>query len=95
MMQEMECLFAMEAPVNLSDQVRKLFYRNYVVPARSHGQSRVQVAVSDLNRQLKWSHRFPLICGALTAHSFHEELGVELIDATEPARAVAPWSLLR
>lgn len=70
--------------MNLSDHVRSHFYRNYVNPARERSQSRVEVAVSDINRHFNWSNRFPLICGALAAHTFHDELGVELISASDP-----------
>lgn len=70
--------------MTLSEQVRDFFSRNYVFPARSTGQRRVQVAVRDINSALSWTDRYPLICGALTASSFHEELGVELVSATEP-----------
>ena len=70
--------------MTLSDQVRDLFSRSYVSAARANGHSRVQVAVRDLNRELSWADRYPLICGALTAPMFHEELGVELVSVTDP-----------
>ena len=70
--------------MSLSDAVRRIFQQDYLSPARKHGQSRVQVAVSDINHKLGWTDRYPLICSALTATSFHEELGVVLVAATEP-----------
>jgi 5-methylcytosine-specific restriction protein B len=70
--------------MTLSDQVRDFFQRHYVGPARMRRQSRTAVAVSDVSRHFGWSNRFPLICSALTAKSFHDELGVELITVTDP-----------
>ena len=70
--------------MNLSDQVRDLFYRNYITPARLQRRNRVDVAVRDLNRLLSWSQRYPLICSALAARSYHNLLGVELVAATDP-----------
>jgi hypothetical protein len=70
--------------MTLSEQVRDLFARDYVGPARSRGQSRVQVAACDVANQLGWENRYPLICGALKAESFHEELGVQLVLVSDP-----------
>ena len=70
--------------MNLSDQVRDLFHRQYISPARGERNRRIEVRVSDLNRQLGWTNRFPLICSALGARSFHGALGVNLIAVTDP-----------
>jgi len=70
--------------MSLSEQVRDLFDCNYVSPARSYGQRRVQVAVNDISREFGWTNRFPLICSALAAESFHDGLGVQLLDVTTP-----------
>ena len=70
--------------MSLSDQVRDFFYHRYLLPARRHGQSRTAVAVSDINKHFRWSNRFPLICSALAARTFHGELGVELLSVSDP-----------
>lgn len=71
--------------MSLSDQVREFFSNQYVVPSRDRGQSRIIVAARDISRHFGWSNRFPLICGALVAHTFHEGLGVKLLTVSEPA----------
>ena len=70
--------------MNLSDQVRLTFVSSYVKPAREAGHRVVSVAVSDINRALGWSRRFPVICSALIARGFHSEMGVKLINVSGP-----------
>lgn len=70
--------------MSLSDQVRSLFLRTIVDPARHAGQRVVYVAVSDLSQQLRWKNRYPLICSALIAEKFHREEGLELESTTSP-----------
>lgn len=71
--------------MSLSDQVRDFFDRHYVVPARRRGESQTKVAVSDISRTFRWRNRFQLICCALVAPTFHEQLGVELLSVSHPA----------
>jgi hypothetical protein len=70
--------------MTLSNQVREHFFKQYVAPARSLGASRVVVKVMDVSRALRWQSRFPLICSALTAETFHPVLGVTLRRASRP-----------
>ena len=70
--------------MNLSNQVRDFFYDGYVVPARARGQARTTVAVTDISKHFDWRNRFPLICSALAARTFHRELGVEMLSVSDP-----------
>lgn len=70
--------------MSLSNRVREHFVAHYVQTAERTGQQYFQVAVSDISRALNWNNRFPLICSALTARTFHSGIGVTLLQTTEP-----------
>ena len=70
--------------MTLSGQVRELVVAKYVEPAGRAAKPMIRVSVNDVSRDLEWRQRFPLICSALTARSFHRDMGIELVGTTTP-----------
>jgi hypothetical protein len=65
--------------MNLSEMVLQFVRANYVHPARTHGQTTVEVKAGDIHNGLRWSRRVPLVCSALSSQKFQRAAGVRLI----------------
>jgi hypothetical protein len=74
----------MEVHMTLSEKVRDHVVHSYAEPARRVGRTCIRVSASDIAKTFRWTNRFPLICNALLAQSFHEKMGVRLVSTTDP-----------
>jgi 5-methylcytosine-specific restriction enzyme B len=70
--------------MNLSDTVRSHVLKNYITPARQHGQPIVSVRAGDVHKALGFPERSALVCGALGSLKFQEECNVALKERKGP-----------
>ena len=70
----------------LTEVVRQEVIDHWFTPARSRGEREVTVTAREVNRQLRWSQRYPSICSALSDRSgeLSQRANVELIRSTCP-----------
>jgi hypothetical protein len=57
---------------SISDSVREFVCREYLVPARRRGDSRVRIVAGDVHRAMRFNNRVPLVCNALASREFLE-----------------------
>jgi hypothetical protein len=52
----------------------------YVQPARQRGETKIQVRVGNVQKELGWTNRTPSVFSTLSSKDFQQEAGVELIE---------------
>jgi hypothetical protein len=77
----------------LADQIRQYVLATYVEPARAARLSQVTFVSGDIQKALKFTMRYPAVCGAIDAYKFQQENAVVLLKRTGPDQgATAEWT---
>jgi|GEM_PF-603730 len=63
-----------------TDLTKQHVIQKYVKPARSNGESIVQVRVGNVQKELGWTNRTPSVFSTLSSRGFQQEAGLELIE---------------
>lgn len=63
-----------------TDLTKKHVISSYIEPARSKGETTVQVRVGNIQKELGWTNRTPSVFSTLSSKDFQDEAGVELIE---------------
>ena len=66
-----------------SDAVRAHCAKVYIEPARAKG-SIVEIRAGDVHKALGYKSRIPLVCGAIGAEKFSDELGIQRVALEGP-----------
>jgi len=67
-----------------SEQVAGFLLNGYIVPARQHGLTNIEVRAGEVHSKLGWTRRIPLVCAALASQKLQHKLGVRLTAKTGP-----------
>lgn len=67
-----------------NDRVREYARREYVEPARRHGEITVRIVAGDVHKGLGLHNRSPQVCSALRSQKFLEENHLALVKAEGP-----------
>lgn len=67
-----------------TDRVREYARREYIEPARRHGEITVRIVAGDVHKALGLHNRSPQVCSALRSHKFLEENHLALVKAEGP-----------
>ena len=63
-----------------TDLTKQHVIAKYVEPARTRGETTIQVRVGNVQKELGWTNRTPSVFSTLSSRDFQEEAGVELIE---------------
>jgi len=75
-----------EGGSSYADIVRAHVIERYIEPAKQSAQKLVSVRAGDINKELGWKNRQPLICTALGGRRFAQAAGVRLVEKEGPPR---------
>jgi hypothetical protein len=67
-----------------TDKVREYARREYIEPARQHGEISVRIVAGDVHKALGLHNRSPQVCSALRSQKFLEENHLALVKAEGP-----------
>ena len=65
--------------MKLTDLTKQHVIAKYVEPARTKGETTIQVRVGNIQKELGWTNRSPSVFSTLSSRDFQVEAGVELI----------------
>jgi len=63
-----------------TELTKKHVIATYVQPARQRGETKIQVRVGNVQKELGWTNRTPSVFSTLSSKDFQQEAGVELIE---------------
>jgi hypothetical protein len=67
-----------------SDEVRQYAKEQYIDQARNKGKDSVSIRAGNIHKELGFSQRLPLVCGALRSNKFQQLCDIELIKTEGP-----------
>lgn len=70
-----------------ADRIRRFVLENYIKPARTRSETRVEVVTGDVHRAMALDNKMPAVCSALGSGKFEELAGVKIIDRQGPANS--------
>lgn len=73
-----------DTDIRPSDEVRQYTKKQYIDPAREIGESYVSIRAGNVHKELGFSQRLPLVCGALRSRKFLELCEIELVETEGP-----------
>ena len=73
-----------DANIKPSDQVRQYAKKQYIDSAKEKGEGYVSIRAGDVHKELGFSQRLPLVCGALRSRKFLELCEIELVKTEGP-----------
>ncbi|WP_072384414.1 AAA family ATPase [Novosphingobium sp. NDB2Meth1] len=74
-------------PLRMSDQIRQHVIEAYIDPARTRGDSYVEVVSGDVHREMGLENAMPNVCQVLDGKILADEAGVVLINREGPQRS--------
>ena|ERR1700678_746987 len=63
-----------------TDLTKQHVIAKYVEPARTRGETTIQVRVGNVQKELGWTNRTPSVFSTLSSRDFQQEAGLELIE---------------
>ncbi len=75
--------------MSLSDDVRTYCNKTYIEPARSKGDTTVEIRSGDVHQALNYKNRYPLVCSAIGSNRFEEEYYVKRLCVKGPLNGVS------
>jgi hypothetical protein len=76
--------------MTLSEEVQQYLNANYVAPARTRGQTNIEVKAGDIHCKLGWSRRVSLVCAALSSKKLQRKVGLRLTEKEGPPSGQSP-----
>ena len=68
----------------VADAIRAFTCRRYIEPARRRGDTRVDIRMGDVHRDMGLKNRLPAVCSAIQAEKFRTDCRVSLIGQQGP-----------
>ena len=69
--------------MNLTDNIRKYVYENYIKPAREQGRERITIRAGDVHSLMGLTSRMPAVCSALS-RKIDRMFDLEILDISAP-----------
>src|ERR1700678_4782806 len=63
-----------------TDLTKQHVIAKYVEPARTRGETTIQIKVGNVQKELGWTNRTPSVFSTLSSRQFQQEAGVSLIE---------------
>jgi len=70
--------------MSYAEDVRSHVNAHYIKPARSHGDSEVEIRSGDVHKALGYRNRYPLVCSVLGSQIFENTCRVSRVTVEGP-----------